>query len=260
MKNIPPSDTEIQRKLLLLDMMLSRDESVASQCSPLLDSLYSLSRTDDDRDERILDGDVGAQLVKYQVIDVLMKALHRTDLHNYPNFLHRTLVYIANIGELSPDYAMNFLSSGLIHTTISLAKKWSSDDFILISFLGVFFFLLNELEWEVRRDVANNTSVIDSVLSMMETHLHQGASPKIYYHGCIVLSVCLGPGLVFTTEAIFERIVSCVFDGIVLIYDEESQEVGRNLLRRLVGPKAALRMIDHAEMHHTQKAGCSAAA
>jgi hypothetical protein len=77
---------------------------------------------------------------------------------------------------------------------------------------------------------------------------------------CVAVGSTFGPGCEVSNN-LFRRILFHVLHGVVKHkYDEDAQNLGRRLLRHLVGEEAAKKMIDHAEMYDCLEEECAGCA
>jgi hypothetical protein len=173
-------------------------------------------------------------------------------------FYHKICAIIGSLVRTSQDIAMDFVKNGLVDATMRLMKSWSSDTFVLLSCVSVLLCIVYGVTNVKRIEIANETGMMESMATVLEEH---GRTNVVLYGcSCHVLGHCFSRGLKSEPD-LFKRIVQCVWAGITAHpHDEEEQAIGRCLLYRLVGPEAAKKMIDHAEMHHCEGARCSCAA
>jgi hypothetical protein len=100
--------------------------------------------------------------------------------------------------------------------------------------------------------------VLGNVMRISELHKD---SEKVYSSACLIIGNCISTPRTDMQRKMYNRVVHWVWYGVTKHKDhEEAQEVGRALLRHLVGPENALKMIGHSEFHHCEDADCSCAA
>jgi hypothetical protein len=64
---------------------------------------------------------------------------------------------------------------------------------------------------------------------------------------------CVCPGVAFENEDMFGRVVSYILGGIIEnMHDDEAQKPVRVMLRHFVGEEATKKMVEYAEMRHSQ--------
>lgn len=121
---------------------------------------------------------------------------------------------------------------------------------------------LLESDSDLKREVGEK--VMPVIVGLMEHHAldkDEEKSSSIYVSGCQIFLNCCCAMEELEKGALWKRTVQCVWNGITIHRtDGDVQDSGRHLLTILVGPEAAVQMIDHAEMHHSEDAECSCAA
>jgi hypothetical protein len=210
----------------------------------------------DINDDLSIDKDIASTFFQGGATVSLVEVLKREGQSG--NFYHKTCGIIGSLLHSSQEIAMDFVSNGLVDAMMSFMKSRSSDTFLLLSCIGVLLGIVHGVTNEKRMEIANETCVVESITIMLEEHGRTNAI--LFGCSCHVLGSCFSRGFRIEPD-LFHRIVQCMWAGITSHpHDEDEQEVGRRLLRHLVGPETAKEMIDHAEMHHYEGAECSCAA
>jgi hypothetical protein len=130
---------------------------------------------------------------------------------------------------------------------------FSSDQFLLIACFAVYGAAIEDLDKKESTAFLGMTlgKVVDVFQLNFETQ-----DVFFYRHYCFAVGSSFGPGREVNND-LYQRIVSHVWHGVIKHKDdEEAQDIGHRLLRHLVGQEAAMKMIDHAEMHPCEDEEC----
>jgi hypothetical protein len=143
------------------------------------------------------------------------------------------------------------------------------DAFLAYSCCGLVSQLFSNANSDDKLALSLAKKVLPDTLAIMERHgankndssFLSSRSYDIFMACCDILGNCARPGNDTIKGNTYQRMVQCVWAGVICHRDYcSAQSLGRKLLCHLVGPEAAREMIDHAEMHHCEDADCSSAA
>lgn len=193
------------------------------------------------------------RMVAMNAIETILDATKRSAASAH--FLHRAAGIFVELVKDSQGRSTRFIGSGGVDRSLEIMKSFQADCFLMTSYVAVLMMLLYVVTDEQRVLIAG--SIFKKVVSVMERHYENA---NLYLLACDALGHCFGPGVLIRFE-LWGRAVQCIFDGIVFLKDhEDAKAIGGHLLVHMVGPVGARQLIDHAEMHHCETAGCSCAA
>jgi hypothetical protein len=187
-------------------------------------------------------------LVDKGVTEMLLGALKRW--HPFPNYYHKTIgslvFFAANSGYPS---CQEIVDKGGFVRVLELMEALRPDEFIqytCVSFLAT-------IAANMKNKAEISAATAENVVKTLEVH---NRSADLYVAACKAIGGCFGPGSKIPVD-VHHRSITCVWHGITIHADnEEAQEIGRSLLKFIVGEKHAKELIDHSEMHHCE-GGCA---
>jgi hypothetical protein len=189
------------------------------------------------------DDDFKEEIFSARVIHIIMDASQ--DKEEYPpKFYHlawSTLNFLCQNAEL-PNA---FVSNGGVEFLLEYLETFSSDQFLLATCFRVYNDIIESLDTNESVAFAGMTlgKLVDVFQLNIETH-----DENLYCQYCIAIGSTFGPGCREVSHNLFENIVSHVCHGVIKHkHDEEAHDIGRNLLRHLVGEKAAMNLMRHCE-------------
>jgi hypothetical protein len=152
--------------------------------------------------------------------------------------------------------AQSVCRQGGLDFVFTTMQSHATDKFLMISCLYVLLPLCTYLPKNDATEMKGR--VLENVMRISELHKD---SEKVYSPACDIIGHCISTPRTDMQLKMYNRVVHWVWHGVTKHKDhEDAQEIGRELLRHIVGPENALKMIDHAEFHHCEDADCSCAA
>lgn len=171
-----------------------------------------------------------------------------------PQLLHRALGVLSYLSENSRERSSLVIDKGGLDCSLEIMQRFPYFPFLLITCMLLHSALLRSVPDEKRPHFAEGI-FLATVIAMENEQ-----DGTLFTHACVILGICSGPGVYIHAELV-NRAVQSAFDGVVLhVHNQEAQTSGHNVLIYLMGPEAARRMMDHAEMHHSEDVDFSRAA
>jgi len=192
------------------------------------------------------------EMVSIRFIEDIVNTTRRSTVSPY--LLHRAGSIFSELVSGSTERSTEFIVRGGLDRSLEIMESpVSSDAFLMTTYTGIMAQII--VPSEERASFVGR--IFENVVKVLELHREE---VLLYYCGCEALGSCTGPDF-NVSQQLQHRAVQCIFDGILTHKNEEdAQSVGRGLLVEVIGQENAMRMIDHAEMHHCEDADYSCAA
>jgi hypothetical protein len=220
---------------------------------------HALGRDFDEDDfigDFVGDDDFKEEIFSARVIQVVMEVSQDKEEYTL-NFHHQACGILFNLCGNSTELATTFVTNGGVEFLLECLETFSLDQFLLITCFAVYMNV--NLTLDRNESVAFAGRTLEKLVDAFELNF-ETQTGHFYHHYCIAVGSSFGPGCQ-VSHNLSQRIVSHVWHGVIKHKDdEEAQDIGRSLLRYLVGDETAKKMIDHAEMHHCEDEGCAGCA
>jgi hypothetical protein len=202
------------------------------------------------------DDDFKEEIFSARVIQLVMEASQDKEEYTL-NFYHHACSILCNLCINSTELATTFVTDGGVAFLLESLESFSSDQFLLITCFSVFMSV--NLTLDRNQSVAFAGRTLEKLVDAFQLNF-ETQSGYFYRHYCTAIGGSLVPGCGVGIK-LFQRIVSHVWHGVIKHkHNDQAQDIGRSLLRQLVGEETAKEMIDHAEMHHCEDEGCAGCA
>lgn len=172
-------------------------------------------------------------------------------------FLHRLggIMFFLLEDDTSGDRTTHFIDYGGLSRCLEIIQSHKTNGFLVTTYIGVLSVLRQGMTTE--QYCSNSGGIFETGLQILELHVDE---EELYSNACLMLENSICCYLEGKAELVV-RTVQSVFKGLVKHKDhEDAQSSGHDLLMKLLGPEAARKLIDHAEMHHLETATFSSAA
>jgi hypothetical protein len=202
------------------------------------------------------DDDFKEEIFSARVIQVVMDVSREKEEYP-PSFYHFAHSVLFLLCSYSTELANTFMTNGGAAFLLESLETFSSDQFLLVTCFAVYRAVIKSLNTNESVDFAG--MILEKLVDVFQINF-ETQDGYFYRHYCITVNSSFGPGCEVSNNLI-HRIVSHIWHGVIKHkYDEEAQDIGRSLLRHLVGEESAKKMIDHAEMHHCVEEECAGCA
>jgi hypothetical protein len=189
-------------------------------------------------------------LIDEGVVEVIINAMQQRIAS--PSLHHQGCSILVYIADKSKDRSAYMIDTGVIDRVVKTMGEYESDGSLQCICLGILYLLLIFVD-DNERVALKAAHVADNVLNAMD---HFAGDPRLYTVGCDIIGHCWNPS-VDDAEGVFRRAAESVMQGLVSLNDhEDAQHIGRGLLRRLLDPESAMKVIDRAEMQQCKCALC----
>jgi hypothetical protein len=203
------------------------------------------------------DDEFKVEIFSARVVQVVMDASPR-DKEAFPfNFYHLACSVLFSLCNDNTELANAFVAHDGALFLLEYLEAFSSDQFLLLSCFMLYRAVIESLDDIDKLSFAGMT--LGKIVEVFEVN-YETSNEYLYEQYCVVVTFSFSPGCKVKNN-LFQRIVSHVWHGVIKHkYDEDAQDTGRYLLRRLVGEETAKGMIGHAEMHHCEDEECAGCA
>jgi hypothetical protein len=204
------------------------------------------------------DDDFKEEIFSARVIQIVMEASQdKKELP--PAFYHHAFSTLYFLCKNNTELATTFVENSGNEFLLECLETFSSDQFLLATCFMVYRGVIGSLD--TNESVAFAGMILGKLVDVYDLN-YETADEGLYYYYCHAVGSSFGPGSGELIHNLFQQILSHVWHGVMTHkHDEDAQDIGRSLLRNLVGDDETVKkMIEHAELHHCEEEECAGCA
>eukprot|EP00980_Cylindrotheca_fusiformis_P006978 scaffold1469_cov119-Cylindrotheca_fusiformis.AAC.22 len=201
-----------------------------------------------------------SDLEQYGAIPIILNSIERFNAHGSPEFHNSACIALVHFAFQSRERSRQIYQHGGFHCIVQMMQAYRSVDYIQIIAVAALMVIGKNVGIEM---FDLESTILAEIVSAMEYHQE---SAQLYIVACSALGTLFGPGsrsMIPQSEEeieVYHRAIDAICYGLVILHldDHIAQNLGKNLLFCMVGPKAAEEMMFYVESSYGVYAAAAA--